>query len=157
MIICYSKIGIKMIDKTIMNIETISGRFLYLMDKTKLNQSQFASKCGTSSAYISNIINDGKQPGTKIYAALKKNLPEINLNWLITGQGSYCTEFDNVVKTDRTEQHTTPTIDHVEKIENLLERSQDTLDRYLSLVEQQQSIINNLSQTLNRVANNKVF
>lgn len=46
---------------------------------------------------------------------------------------------------------------HTAKIEQLLDRSQDFLDRYLKLVEQQQGIIDNLSQTLNRVANNNVL
>lgn len=57
------------------------------MDEGALNQTEMARLMGASSAYINGIICDGQMPGPKYLKALKLAMPEINLNWLITGEG----------------------------------------------------------------------
>lgn len=50
-------------------------------------QSALAEKIGTSQGTVADWVNRGSFPSTKHLANLKEKL-NININWLITGQGS---------------------------------------------------------------------
>ena len=48
----------------------------------------FAKKCGMSANQIYNYLNGSQEPSTKFYRNLKIRYPSINIDWLISGQGS---------------------------------------------------------------------
>jgi len=53
----------------------------------KLDKSGFAQYIGVSAATIGQIISNQKGIGSKVLTALSAKNPEINTNWLLTGEG----------------------------------------------------------------------
>lgn len=47
----------------------------------------FAKHCGITEKQIYAYLKGASEPGTKFYRNLLINYPNINLNWLISGQG----------------------------------------------------------------------
>ncbi len=135
----------------------IAGRLRLIMSRMGLNQAKLAEMMDTSSAYVSNILKAGKQPGSTILSSFKKNLPEINLNWLITGDGEmFCNTQNNTPQTAETHHTPAPapvcnSIDLTERLLTIVETCQsekkqlfDTIDKLTSILQnstQQQSTI----------------
>jgi len=55
------------------------------MEDQKLNQQSFAQLIGKSTATLSSIFNDRTKPSLDIVDAIKKKLPQVNLEWLLYG------------------------------------------------------------------------
>jgi len=53
----------------------------------KMSQQSFADKLSTSSGHISDIENGKKIPGGSFFISLKREF-NVNINWILTGQGS---------------------------------------------------------------------
>jgi len=52
-----------------------------------LNKNQLANFLGKSNVYISRYESGKNEPSSKFYRILKKKIPALNLNWLISGEG----------------------------------------------------------------------
>lgn len=63
-------------------------RFNQLMEVTGLSASKFATTIGSSSSTISHILSGRNKPGYDILFNISTVFPDINLNWLIKGEGS---------------------------------------------------------------------
>ena len=89
----------------------IANRLRTLMARLGLNQVKLARMMDTSSAYVNNMLKEGKQPGSTILTSFKKNLPELNMNWLLTGEGDmFCNIGKETGKIENNEQQDiTPT------------------------------------------------
>jgi transcriptional regulator with XRE-family HTH domain len=136
-------------------MSNISERLEQVRAKAGLNKSQLALKCGISTAYMSDIFNKGKQPGTEVFQTLKTSLPEINLNWLITGEGQMYTAFEK--SEESLPNHPPPDNpgnknDLIELASRMYSDQNSKLDKVLSLAESQQRVIETLSITLRSVA-----
>lgn len=57
------------------------------MEAKHLNQQSFASLIGISTASLSSIYSDRTKPTLNTVAAIKKTFPEINTDWLLSGDG----------------------------------------------------------------------
>ena len=66
----------------------IGDRIKELRKVKSLSQQALAILLSTASGYISEIEQGKTQPGSKFLCSLKREFPEIDLNWLLTGECS---------------------------------------------------------------------
>lgn len=67
----------------------IKGRFKQIMEREKLTAGAFAESIGVAQATISHILGArNKYPSTEVLLRLHNRYPNINLEWLLTGEGS---------------------------------------------------------------------
>lgn len=64
-------------------------RLYQILTKKKLSPAKFASKIGVSSSSISHILSGRNKPGADFFTNVAEEFPDINLNWLFTGQGPW--------------------------------------------------------------------
>lgn len=80
-----------------------SDRLLFLMEKVGFGGRQnikFANKVGVSSSFLSDVINLKSGPSFGLIYGITKNYPEININWLLTGEGSFFVKNGGNTSTD---------------------------------------------------------
>lgn len=68
--------------------ENVKNRLAAIMEKEGLTAGAFAESINIAQATISQIMRGRNMPSTEILLKLHQRYPEINLNWLITGQGN---------------------------------------------------------------------
>ena len=67
----------------------IKDRLKLIMDDKGLNNGEFAKEIGVVQSTISNIFGArGTNPSTDVLLRLHKRYPNINLEWLLTGEGT---------------------------------------------------------------------
>ncbi len=67
----------------------IKDRLKLIMDDKGLNNGEFAKEIGVVQSTISNIFGArGTNPSTDVLLRLHKRYPNINLEWLLTGEGA---------------------------------------------------------------------
>lgn len=68
---------------------SIKDRFKMIMDREKLTAGAFAESIGVAQATISHILGPrNKYPSTEVILRLHQRYTDINLEWLLTGEGS---------------------------------------------------------------------
>lgn len=68
---------------------SIKERFKMIMDREKLTAGAFAESIGVAQATISHILGPrNKYPSTEVILRLHQRYNDINLEWLLTGQGN---------------------------------------------------------------------
>lgn len=68
---------------------TIRERFKMIMEKKKLTTVTFAESIGVAQATISHILSArNKYPSTEVILKLHQRYTDINLEWLLTGEGN---------------------------------------------------------------------
>lgn len=68
---------------------SIKDRFKMIMDREKLTAGAFAESIGVAQATISHILGPrNKYPSTEVILRLHQRYSDINLEWLLTGQGN---------------------------------------------------------------------
>lgn len=65
----------------------MKDRILQIMRSKNMSQNEFASAIKMSPASLSSIINGHNNPTTKYVFAIHDRFPEININWLMFGEG----------------------------------------------------------------------
>lgn len=71
---------------------TIKDRFKMIMEREKLTAAAFAESIDVAQATISHILgNRNKYPSTEVILKLHKKYNDINLEWLLTGEGNMST------------------------------------------------------------------
>lgn len=74
-------------------------RIREIMSDAALSQQDFAARLGISPATLSSILNGRTNPTTNIVLAVHHAFPQININWLMFGEGSMTAEsfgFDSI-------------------------------------------------------------
>lgn len=67
-----------------------------IMDREKLTAGAFAESIGVAQATISHILGPrNKYPSTEVILRLHQRYNDINLEWLLTGQGNMSNNPDN--------------------------------------------------------------
>ena len=67
----------------------IKDRFKMIMEREKLTAGAFAESIGVAQATISHILGSrNKYPSTDVILKLHQRYNDINLGWLLTGEGS---------------------------------------------------------------------
>lgn len=68
--------------------EEVSQRIMLLISKLCLNKNQLAQRLGFANVVITNITNQRNLPSFDFLYRLKKYDNKIDLNWLISGEGT---------------------------------------------------------------------
>lgn len=63
-------------------------RLKQIIEQKGLTAERFASLIGVNASTISHILNGRNKPGFDIIYNITKTFPDINIGWLITGEGS---------------------------------------------------------------------
>ncbi len=64
------------------------GKRLHMFVKSKhMNTTQFSKELGCGQTTMSSITSDKSKPGAEILQSITVNFPELNLRWLLIGQG----------------------------------------------------------------------
>lgn len=70
----------------------IKDRFALMIRSMGLNYSSFASRIGSNPQTVKNIAEGRNKPSYDIIASVGKTFVEINLTWLIIGEGEMLLE-----------------------------------------------------------------
>lgn len=57
-----------------------------------LNKSQFEKVLGKSTGYVNTLYKNNSIPGTEVIIKISDNYPDINLNWILKGEGEMLKE-----------------------------------------------------------------
>lgn len=86
----------------------MKDRIKQLMENQHLTQQKFAEVLGISPASLSSIFNDRTKPTLNHVDAIVTGFPNINLRWLMYGEGDMFLK-DNDSQSTKTEQNTSST------------------------------------------------
>lgn len=79
---------------------SIKDRFKMIMEREKLTAGAFAESIGVAQATISHILGArNKYPSTEVILRLHQRYNDINLEWLLTGQGNMSNNADTPAPT----------------------------------------------------------
>ena len=78
-------------------IEAMKDRIRQIMESQHMTQTVFAQFIGMSPASLSSIFNERTKPSINIVEAIRKKIPDINLEWLMFGSGSMYTDTKTAV------------------------------------------------------------
>lgn len=84
----------------------VSQRFIeavnYLIDSRRLrNQAELTAQLDLSKGYVSQIVTGKREPSEQIVRKFANRYPEINVAWLLTGEGEMVSGFQNNSQTIR--------------------------------------------------------
>ncbi|MDR1005138.1 MAG: hypothetical protein LBL97_09105, partial [Prevotellaceae bacterium] len=78
-------------------LDESNKRFMKVMEWTELPAGKFATSIGATQSSISHITSGRNKPGMSMLNRIRENYPEINFEWLLTGNGSMLAETDEVI------------------------------------------------------------
>ncbi len=64
-------------------------RFKQLLEEKKLTATRFAALIKVNASAMSHILNGRSKPGFDVLDKIAQAFPDVNLNWLISGKGSW--------------------------------------------------------------------
>ncbi len=73
----------------------MKDRIRAIMEDKKMTQQSFANFIELSTASLSSIFNGRTNPTLKMVEAIKNKVPNININWLLFGEGEMYVEEKN--------------------------------------------------------------
>ena len=85
--------------------ENIKERLQAYLKEKRINNSEFGRMIGVSNAYISSMR---KAPSPEVISQLSTKFPDLNIGWLITGEGSMIKPISNVYKVQETDSSYQP-------------------------------------------------
>lgn len=65
----------------------MKDRILQIMEREGVSNAEFAEKIGISTSSLSHIFNGRNKPSLEVVMRIHKAYPEINLYWLLYGEG----------------------------------------------------------------------
>ena len=69
----------------------MQDRFKKILEEKGLNAQRAAKIIGIDASAVSHIINGRRRPGFDVLQKLSNAFPDLNLNWLVNGQGNMYT------------------------------------------------------------------
>jgi transcriptional regulator with XRE-family HTH domain len=98
-------------------------RIKKIMESRQINSAQFADEIGVQRSALSHVLSGRNNPSLDFMLKIKQRYPEINLDWLLIGNGNMLEknvtekqEFTNTDENDpEIEFQTNETITHEEK------------------------------------------
>lgn len=126
-------------------IPAINQRISALIESLQESNNKFARRIGTSSAVISHIVTGRNKPNIDLLYKILQALPNVNIQWLILGQGSMLLDPDsgpddfpdNAAPDLETENPDKGETEHLEKdLAELSSVSKEDWDHFLHLMEQ---------------------
>jgi len=81
---------------TNVNMVKMNKRFQKWLDYNDINSNKLAENINVSRATISHIMSGRNKPSVDFLHKILNKYPDLNLNWLVTGNGSM--KIDNNIK-----------------------------------------------------------
>lgn len=137
--------------------ESMKQRLMRFIKSEKISQGKFERMCGMSNGYLCNI----KQSiGSSKILSISKAFPQLNTEWLLTGEGSMLNEgyttFDPVgVATPMSPIAMTETEKEVVLLQAKLEEKEKMIDLLKQQLEELNNINKGLMTTLTNVATSR--
>lgn len=114
-------------------MDSLGKRFSRFREYTKLSQVDFAKKVGVAQSNLTQWETNKNRPNAVKLNKIKVAFPELNINWLITGEG----EMLNQVKKSDTDDILRKEITELrEKNKILEERLKEMTDKLIKLYEE---------------------
>jgi hypothetical protein len=66
----------------------IANRLMDYIRYINSNRSAFERSCNISNGYLSKLLIKGNSIGSQILIRIKCRYPNLNINWIITGEGN---------------------------------------------------------------------
>ncbi len=66
----------------------IATRLIDFINSINSNRSAFERRCKISNGYLNKLLVKGNSIGSKILIRIKCQYPNLNVNWIITGEGN---------------------------------------------------------------------
>lgn len=118
---------------------SISKRILQFADYKNLRISEIAKESNTRDSTLRNIIRRDGSPSADILANLVSTYDDLNINWLLTGEGNMLLgSNENLIKED--------SIKDLEKMKQTIEDLEDRLKLAQDLIDTQKILIEHLKQ-----------
>ncbi|MHC5202287.1 helix-turn-helix domain-containing protein [Myroides sp. LJL119] len=70
-------------------METFEDRLSFLIEYDNHSMSSFAEKIGAKRANVSHLVSGRNKPSLEFILKIKESYPDLNLNWLLNGDGSF--------------------------------------------------------------------
>mgnify|MGYP001547636210 CR=1 FL=1 len=80
----------------------MTDRIEQILKTKKLSATQFSEEIGIQRSSLSHILKGRNKPSLDFMLKIKNRYPEINLNWLLLGEGSMI-DTDSTIKASSTE------------------------------------------------------
>lgn len=123
---------------------TVKQRIMLFIQKKGIKVGTFERMCGLSNAYLKSVINT---PSLSKIEKICETFPELNKDWLITGNGEMFSVENNEEKSDSTQFITIPDNELVDALRNHIRDLQAERDRLLLEREELKAEIERLRQT----------
>ncbi|MDH6354679.1 hypothetical protein M2132_001008 [Dysgonomonas sp. PH5-45] len=114
-------------------IERLIDFIDYLKSDRRGGRTNFERTVGISEGYITNALKKKASIGTEVISKIGVAYPELNVNWLLTGEGQMLKTKDN----NRSEQAIEKYIQEIEALKiriNDLEKIIETQDTLISML-----------------------
>lgn len=69
-------------------LTNMNSRLQQFLNAENINKAQFAENIGVARASVSHIIAGRNKPGCDFLMSMMRKYPELNIEWLLTGQGT---------------------------------------------------------------------
>ena len=67
---------------------SVNDRFLFFLREKKITQKEFCEKTGYGVQSLSKFLSGNTgNPGVNLFILTSKHFPEVNINWLMVGEG----------------------------------------------------------------------
>lgn len=63
------------------------GRLALFINRSGLSKKEFAERCGIKETQLYSYLKGASEPNTKVLRNIKKEFPDICIDWLISGEG----------------------------------------------------------------------
>lgn len=99
---------------------SIGNRLKSYFKLKNFKQNAVAQRIDVSAGFLSRVLNNEEEITAKVIFGLSKSFAELNLNWLMSGEGEMLVEHLHVV-TEKSAAYETPEIKPLKALELLLE------------------------------------
>jgi len=94
-----------------LNTEAFLERLLKVQKYYGLSATALADKIGVQRSGISHLLSGRNKPSLDFVLKLTSIFPEVNLQWLLKGEGNFPTEQNsNTISNPITKQHSSPSL-----------------------------------------------
>lgn len=116
--------------------ESVKQRILAFIKEKSIGQKKFEETVGLSNGYVNNLK---ASPSSNVLQKIFNAYPDLNKSWLLTGEGSMlsASESDYVSASSSTDLSSVlnKAMDEIAAQRRITEKSQQQIDRLLSLLE----------------------
>ena len=129
---------------------TINDRIGLIIKDLGLNNNSFSVIVGTNPTVIHNIVKGRNAPGFELFSKIALSFDNINMNWLITGNGSMHVQekpelsIKPIIEKPRTKQKDQPGCALCKIKDDMIKMKDELIDSLRQQIDTQSKLIQNL-------------